>query len=194
MTVLPEDLEILGQLKEEFPPEQVKQREGPKKNGQVQWFSYIATDDLHERLDAVLGPNWDWEVMNSNTIAVTKVKDDWKDGKKVGKIEIKQEHVIVLGRLTVSLPSGVKIKRDAFGGCETNYGSQAGDPYKIADSGAFKKACYKLGIGRYLGLEKDDVAPPQSGFGGNRGTSNPQSSSSLDNSASTAGSNPFLRR
>lgn len=160
--------EILDALKMDFPEESIKFREGPKKNGKIQWFKYIPTDLLHERLDEVLGLNWTWSVLDNNTITVKKMKKEYPGGYNPGQknnytmVEYSVEQVAVLGRLTITLPDGTSVWRDGFGGCDMNYGTQAGDPFKIADSNAFKKACYKFGIGRYLGLEALDDDPAAS--------------------------------
>jgi hypothetical protein len=152
---------ILNQLKGRFPDEVVKKRIGPNKKVDGKWvqqyFDYIPTDHLHERLDAVLSLNWSWEIVDKlriSFIKAVKVKKDDENGRYHFEEEEKEvEQVIVCGKLTIVLPDGRTVVREALGGCDITYGSQAGDSYKIADSNAFKKACYKFGIGRYLGIE-----------------------------------------
>lgn len=156
-------VEILNKLKERFPEELIKYREGPKKKVGNEWkeqqFAYIPTDYLHERLDLVLGLNWNWEILGNSSIKFqkqTKQKQYRQDGSnKYDLIDIVKEveQVVVWGRLVIKVDENTFSFRDSFGGCDVGYGSQAGDSFKIADSNAFKKACYKFGIGRYLGLE-----------------------------------------
>ena len=162
---------ILSKFKERFPDEVIKAREGPKKKVGGKWvgqiFQYIPTDHLHERLDDVCGIYWTWEILGHTVITVTKnskekvYKDDSDRYDLVDKQKI-VDQVVVWGRLSILLPGlPMPINREAFGGCDVSYGSQAGDSFKIADSNAFKKACYKFGIGRYLGLEglEDEIVP-----------------------------------
>jgi hypothetical protein len=148
------DKQVLTKLKEPFPADQIKSREGPKKNGQPTKFSYVATEHLQTRLEEVLGPQWDWTVISSSLQKVNKVKARWENNRKVGEDSVEVEQVIVHGRLTIHLPSGLIIHRDSFGGCDLNYGTTAGDPHKIADSNAFRKACDKLGLAREVGGEE----------------------------------------
>lgn len=163
---------ILKQLKERFPDDVVKKREGPKKKVNGRWieqfFSYIPTDHLHERLDDTCGLNWNWEILGHSQLSFNKFGKAKKynadgDGYTLVEEEKKVEQIVIWGRLTIRLEDGSTTSRDAFGGCDLTYGSQAGDSFKIADSNAFKKACYKFGIGRYLGLEglEDALVPEQ---------------------------------
>jgi hypothetical protein len=165
--------QILNKFKERFPDEVIKVREGPKKKVKGQWveqlFQYIPTDHLHERLDEVCGLFWTWEILGNTIITVTKnIKEKVYKNPDADRYDLvdKQktvEQVIVWGRLSILLPGlETPINREAFGGCDVSYGSQAGDSFKIADSNAFKKACYKFGIGRYLGLEglEDEITTP----------------------------------
>lgn len=154
---------ILDALKERFPQEQVKQREGPAKKVNGQWekqmFNYVPTPYLQERLDKVLGLNWGWETLSDMVIKVVKSIKDYKTNEyKVKEVE----QVVTKGRLTIHLGDGQVRYREAYGGCDLNYGSQSGDAFKIADSNAFKKACLKFGVAAYLatdGLEEDTHEP-----------------------------------
>lgn len=146
--------EILNKLQAPFPPEQIKSREGPKKNGQPTYFSYVPTEFLQQRLDSVLGLNWTWTVVASTIEKITKTKAIWENRQKVGEELVQTEQVIVHGRLSLQLPDGDLVHRDAFGGCDLNYGTSAGDPHKIADSNAFKKACDKFGLAKEVGGEE----------------------------------------
>lgn len=148
---------VFSKLKEEFPSNQVKQREGPKKkmpNGRWEpvMFNYIPEPYVRERLDTVLPLAWDWTVLTEKEYSVVKSKYN-KDTNQSTDIEVKQ--VVVRGRLTLHLADGFCVHREAFGGSDLEKGSQAGDPYKIASSNAFKKAAYMFGVGAYLGLVDD---------------------------------------
>lgn len=158
-----ETLDILEGLKKEFPADQVRKREGNKKKNpetgqyETQWFDYIPTNFVSERLDSVLGLNWSWQVLETKEYAVTKSSYNKATESYTSKQVM---HVAVLGRLLIHLPDNNNVFRDAWGGCELDKGGQAGDCYKIADSNAFKKAAYKFGVGGYLGiaaLENSDL-------------------------------------
>ena len=199
------DNEILADLKAKFPDDVVKRREGPKKKDHTgkfvtQWFSYVPTDNLSERLDEVLGFNWSWEILDHCISTYTKmvsVEDGvWANSGKPKYKRVPKESamVAVRGRLKIFLPSGREIVRDAYGGCEMNYGSQAGDSFKIADSNAFKKACIKLGLCRYFALEghmeSDDEPAPT--FDDYRGNENRNTGRQGNSNKSSSKPNPFL--
>lgn len=86
-------------------------------------FHYITARTAMNRLDSVLGPEnwWDEYVPSENS---------------------------VLCRLTIRLPNGETITKQDAGG----YAGMAdsGDDEKSAYSDAFKRACAKFGVGRYL--------------------------------------------
>lgn len=154
-------LDILNKLKEPFPEEIIKYREGPydKIAKQTQYFKYIPSEHLQERLDSILGLGWSWEITKAETVKIIKeVKQYSKEKDENGRssysmVEKEVEQVIVLGKLTLRLPDDTTSVRDSLGGCDVTYGVQAGDPFKIASSNAFKKACLEFGIGRYIAIE-----------------------------------------
>lgn len=158
-----DDKLLLVRLKERFPQDLEKSREGPKKYDKASrsWkpvhFTYIPNVYVSERLDDVVGLNWNWEVVDTKIITVKKeVKDKVPSGGDQYTYvtrETSVEQVSMLGRLTIHLPSGKSVFRDAWGGSDLDKGSQAGDAFKIADSNAFKKAAYKFGIASYLGMD-----------------------------------------
>jgi hypothetical protein len=148
--------ELLNKLKERFPDEAIREREGA--DGKV--FKYIPTIFVANRLDDVFPLAWNWEVIDSKVHQTRKLRkrvtwdksvQPWK--KSETEVEADIFNLAVLGRLTLALPGGEKVFRDAWGGCELFKGGQAGDDYKIADSNAFKKAAYKFGIGAHIGLD-----------------------------------------
>lgn len=154
---------VLEKLKERFDPNQVKQRQGPKKKNPAtnQWepimFDYVPEPYVRERLDEVLPLGWSWEVLSTKEYQVVKSVYDKGSQSNVDQVV---GQVAVCGRLTLNLPDGTTVFRDAFGGSDLDKGSQAADPYKIADSNAFKKAAFKFGVAAYLGIEglEDDAA------------------------------------
>lgn len=86
-------------------------------------FSYITARTAMNRLDSVLGP------------------ENWWD-------EYTPQENMVICRLTVRLPDGGLVTKSDAGG---HAGMQdSGDDEKSAFSDAFKRACAKFGIGRYL--------------------------------------------
>lgn len=204
MTITKEDLDVLTELKKPFPEEILEKKPGPNKKVGNQWikqnFFYIPSENLHERLDDVLGLNWSWEIKESMVVDVTKEKSkkEYVNGEMTGTTTkvVDEKQVIVFGRLYATLPGGRVVTRDACGGCDITYGTTVGDPFKIADSNAFRKACMKLGIGRYLALEgKAEIADQKGGY--NKSVDNTQSpftnkQQSNNNSNNNSG-NPFLR-
>lgn len=180
-----DNFDILHKLKAPFPKDQIKQREGPKKNGRAMMFSYVPASALQARLDEVLGPKWNWEIISSSIQTFNKTKAIWENGKKVGEEQSKVDHVIVHGRLTIILPDETKVIRDSFGGCETSYGTAAGDPHKIADSSAFRKACDKLGLAQEVGGEENSNAAANSAPFTNKSFTQP--------AIASRPSNPFIK-
>lgn len=102
-------------------------------------FQYITARTAMNRLDSILGPeNW------------------WDDYEHRG-------HTVIC-RLTLHLPGGERVTKSDAGG---HAGLQdAGDDEKSAISDAFKRACTKFGIGRYLhgdgvpAFERRPAPPP----------------------------------
>lgn len=122
------DEKILEELYKEFPDHQLKVLNGK--------FKYIPEPLVRKRLDDVLGINWNWEITRESE-TVFKGKPS----------------IVVTGRLTLNLPSGGKVIREAHGGSAVDNGFRAGDAHKSAGSNALKKAAYLVGVGAYLGLE-----------------------------------------
>ena len=133
------DLEILEELEAEFPANQLKTLRG---------FSYIPEPIVRQRLRDVLGLNWNWEIVKE-TETVFKGKDA----------------VVVTGRLTLKLPSGNVVTREAHGGSNLDNGMRAGDAFKSAGSNALKKAAYLIGIGAYLGLNSAEGVDDTTSWG-----------------------------
>jgi hypothetical protein len=127
-------------------------------------FSYIPEPVVRNRLQEVLGLDWDFEITNET---ITKFKD--------------KEAIVVKGRLSAALPSGRTVVREGFGGSLLSNGMTAGDGHKSAASNALKKAAYLLGVGAYLGLDGlesiDDTTQwgsPPAPAGGNSWGGQPQ--------------------
>lgn len=155
---LPTLTELMSELKAPFDKDQERDRPGPKKKVNGSWvqttFKYIPTIYVSERLDDVFPLQWSWEVLASKSYECDKevnVKDQASG--QWGKETKTQNHLAVLGRLSLILPDRSVVFRDAWGGSELDKGTQAADGYKIADSNAFKKAAYKFGVAVYLGIE-----------------------------------------
>jgi hypothetical protein len=201
-----QDLEILAELKKPFPEEILEKKDGPKKQINGVWvrlkFFYIPAEHLHERLDEVFGLKWSWELKETKIVDVTKEKKEkqYANGERVGTTSkiVEEKQVITFGRLYAHLPSGRVVTRDACGGCDITYGTTVGDAFKIADSNAFRKACIKLGIGRYLILEgKAEVADQGSYSKGNSNPNNTQvpinNKQNNKQNNSKSNDNPYLK-
>lgn len=120
------DEDVLNELEKEFPANQLKTIRG---------FSYIPEPLIRQRLREVLGLSWNWEIVKE-TETMFKSKPA----------------VVVTGRLTLKLPSGDVVIREAHGGSPLDNGMRPGDAHKSAGSNALKKAAYLVGVGAYLGL------------------------------------------
>lgn len=165
-----EDSNVLEQLKAPFEESQVKKRKGPydKKIKKNKYFTYIPVHFVRERLDEVLGFNWEWEVVDIlPTTFQSKSKGEWDQETRsyVGGGElVETPGVVITGRLTVLLPSGKKVFRDGTGGASMDKGMGPGDAQKIAASNALKRAAYMFGVGSYLALESDEALDDTSTF------------------------------
>jgi len=160
------DREVFEGLTAKFPETDVRQRSG----GGRKTFKYLPEPVVRNRLNEVLGLNWNWEVISEN-------ESEFK-GKSC---------IVVCGKLSIFLPSGKEVIRTGHGGSLLDNGNAAGDAYKAASSNALKKAAYLMGIGSYFGLESEEsqddtsgwgapqAAPASQGWGGN---SSPQPSNS----------------
>jgi len=122
------DTRILEELSKEFPINNLKTVNNK--------FTYIPEPLIRQRLDDVLGLNWSWTITRE-TETIFK----------------KKAAVVITGRLTLNLPSGAIVIKEAHGGSVLDNGFKAGDSYKSAGSNALKKAAYLAGVGAYLGLE-----------------------------------------
>lgn len=112
--------EIFAALSAPFPDDQVKTRMADKSGRKL---SYITARTARHRLNTVLGPeNW---------FCGVEASDKW-----------------VKCSITISLPEGKTIRREAIGGYP-NMPSEE-DRVKGGDSDAFKRACALFGIGEYL--------------------------------------------
>lgn len=171
------DTDLLAALKERFSPDQEKDREGAKGKK----FKYISVHHVRERLEEVLGLYWNWEILETRAVSFfQKTKGKWNNQTRSfdlppGAPEFTEvPGVVVTGRLTIHLPSGLTIFRDGNGGASADKGMGPGDAEKMAASNAFKRAAWKFGVGAYLGLDSDeaidDVTYDQSySKGGNSG-------------------------
>lgn len=168
----PVDLKVIEKLKEPFEGKQEKKRKGPwdKSTNSHKYFKYIPVDIIQERLDNVLGTNWNWEILSVETTSFRKKTGGYKDRKTGNYIE---ENIIdlpassVTGRLTITFPSGKIVSRDGIGGATIDKGLDGGDAQKIAASNALKKAASLFGVGAYLSLEGNDTMDDTSMFPNN---------------------------
>jgi hypothetical protein len=173
------DEEVLEALEEEFPEEQLKTIEtGSGRNRKK--FSYIPEPVVRNRLREVLGLNWSWEILREAD--TTFLVWDRDAGEK-----LPQPAVVVTGRLTVNLPSGITVSREAHGGSLLYSGNKAGDPHKSASSNALKKAAYLFGVGAYLGLNSEEAIDDTTSWGTSNSSSN--TSSNWTAPAATGGGN-----
>lgn len=189
--------DFLDQLKARFDDKILEKRDGPKRRlDDGTWvkktFFYIPVDNLQERLDEVFGLNWAWEVSHQSVIEVEKEKKQYENGRETGKELVKEKQVIVVGKLTLFLPDGRSVSRDGCGGCDSTHGMSAGDAFKIADSNAFRKACHRFGMGRYLSLEgRSEKEEPSVGGGGKYRNNNYPSKAAPATTSAGSGPNPF---
>lgn len=146
------DAEVLEALEAEFPANQLKKLKG---------FSYIPEPLVRQRLRDVLGLDWNWEIVKeSETIIKNKPS------------------IVVTGRLTLKLPSGNVVIREAHGGSALDNGFRPGDAHKSAGSNALKKAAYLVGVGAYLGLSSAEGIDDTTSWGSSDGS---QGGGSWDN-------------
>lgn len=143
------DEEVLEALEAEFPANQLKTIRG---------FSYIPEPLIRQRLREVLGLNWNWEIVKE-TETMFKSKPA----------------IVVTGRLTLKLPSGNVVTREAHGGSALDNGMRPGDSHKSAGSNALKKAAYLIGVGAYLGLTSAEGVDDTTSWGNNNNSGNSNS-------------------
>jgi hypothetical protein len=117
-------------IKEQFyVPLEVRSRRG--RGGE---FSFVAWQDVANRLNEMFGIHWSSELKTS---------------------EIVGANVIVRVRVTVKDPeTNVDYWQEGFGGAINDERLEAGSPFKAAYSKAIKDACKRWGLGLYL--EDDD--------------------------------------
>jgi hypothetical protein len=127
--------EIMGKLSAPIPAELMKQKRLGRET--IDFISWYDTCNL---LDARVGlGNWSWEITEVITSNNSKmVKDE----------VIADNRLVVVGRLTIygddrTLSMGAT-------GTEVLNCSSYGDPSSNAEAMAFKRACAKLGLARYL--------------------------------------------
>ena len=113
--------ELQTVLKRPLPPEllQSKVLKGHR-------ITFISWHDAVAILDKY-APGWQWEIKF---------------------IELSQERIFLVGRLTIWTPQGF-ISREASG-TEMLETSTYGDPSSNAESMAFRRCCAKFGLGLYL--------------------------------------------
>lgn len=146
----------LAALKRPFPEEAIRERDGNDGNK----YRYIPNLQVIERLDEVFPLSWDWIVVETKSHTYEFVKEVWKYNKESNRKEptsktVQGNVVSVHGRLILYFDDGgPPAVRDAFGGCETGKGGQAGDDFKIASSNALSKAAYSFGVGAHIGFEE----------------------------------------
>ena len=120
-----------------FTAEEVRSRRGPRGD-----LRYITARTARRRLNDVLGPaNWSCRVEPS---------ERW-----------------VRCSLTVILPDGTAVTREAVGGYPAMPDEE--DRVKGGDSDAFKRACVLFGIGEYLYGDDPAEPPPPTSNGDGRG-------------------------
>jgi len=165
----PADEQILKELKAPFEKHQEKKRKGPwdKKTRKNKYFIYIPVHYIWERLDNILGVNWNWEILEEKSISFRKKSGGYADKNTGQFIEEKITDlpgVSVTGRLTITFPSGKIAYRDGIGGATIDKGMDAGDAQKIAVSNAFKKAAFFFGVTAYLALDGDEAVDDTTTF------------------------------
>ena len=130
------DLDLFERLAAPFAAEEVRTRRGPRGD-----MRYITARTARRRLNEVVGPsNWSCRVEPS---------EHW-----------------VKCELTIMLPDGREITREAVGGYPNM--PEEEDRVKGGDSDAFKRACVLFGIGEYLyGDDPAEPTPPPPTSNGN---------------------------
>ena len=105
-------------------------------------LSYLEGKWYIERLNSVIGTNWDWQVVNVQTTGIS---------------------YIVHGRLTIN-----GVSRDGIGGADLKFASKSTSRtlqdvapegfencVKSAETDAFKRACEKFGLGLFLSVSDE---------------------------------------
>ena len=128
-------LDLWERLAAPFDPAEVRSRRGPRGD-----LRYITARTARRRLNEVVGPsNWTCRI---------EPADRW-----------------VRCALTIALPDGRTITREALGGYPAMPDEE--DRVKGGDSDAFKRACVLFGIGEYLyGDDPAEPTPPTSNGNG----------------------------
>lgn len=137
---------ILANLAEHFPAEEVKKN--------PRGYHYISIDAVQNRLDEVLGPNWDLRVISSELRMLPRSEKTYGQAEKTaftGVVVV--EITAYLGPATK--PSAITVTRAGTGA------DLADDPDKViktALANAVKKAANGFGVGRYLWDEEERAA------------------------------------
>jgi len=127
--------DLFERLAAPFDPAEVRTRRGPRGD-----LRYITARTARRRLNEVVGPaNWTCRI---------EPADRW-----------------VRCALTITLPDGRQLTREALGGYPTMPDEE--DRVKGGDSDAFKRACVLFGIGEYL-YGDEPPEPPTPTSTGNR--------------------------
>lgn len=183
-------------LKRPFPEEVIRERDGNDGNK----YRYIPNLQVIDRLDEVFPLSWDWIVVESKSHTYEFVKEVWKYNKESNRKEptsktVQGNVVSVHGRLVLYFnDGGPPAVRDAFGGCETGKGGQAGDDFKIASSNALSKAAYSFGVGAHIGFEEQTAKFSKQGSNTrpfNNTNSNTNADKKTFGGAQSKNTNPF---
>jgi hypothetical protein len=124
-------------IKEQFyVPLEIRTRKGRGGN-----FSFVAWQDVINRLNEILGSNWSSELKSS---------------------EIVGPNIIVRVRVSFTNPETKEYCcQEGFGGAINDERLEAGSPFKAAYSKALKDACKRWGLGLYLEDEdQSSFSPP----------------------------------
>jgi hypothetical protein len=125
---------VFATLRAPFPESEVKERTGP-----FGPLRYIDATTARRRLDEAVGPaNWDMRI---------EPAPHW-----------------VKATLTLRLPGGATVVREAIGGFPDPAMKSTEDQVKAGDSDAVKRVCATVGIGAYL-YDDPSPAPRTAGAG-----------------------------
>lgn len=129
-------------LSEPFDPSTV--RKNPR------GYHYISIDEVYNRLDDVLGPNWTLTVLS---VGLSPVDPEWK---KYGSRDPKAGFLAsVTVRISALIAGNIHTVRDGVG---ADFADDPDKAIKTALANAVKKAANGFGVGRYLWKDEERAA------------------------------------
>lgn len=134
----------LGKLAAKFPETLIKKNPSG--------YHYVAIDDVYNRLDNVLGADWNLNVLNAQCHLIPR------EQKTYGRAEKTAFNAVVSVEIEATV-DGVLSRRAGVG---ADFADDPDKAIKTALANAVKKAANGFGVGRYLWKEEERAAIDQS--------------------------------